>query len=80
MSRRSAFSALAACTLVFASGCWEQLDGGKWFPQMKRQIAVQAFEEVGYGGRVEPFSPPEGSVPIGGKTARPSNSTGARPR
>jgi mono/diheme cytochrome c family protein len=73
LSRRSALALLAACSLAGASGCWEQLDGGQWFPQMKQQPAVQAFEEVRYQGRVEPFTPPEGSVPIDGGEAPVSN-------
>jgi mono/diheme cytochrome c family protein len=42
------------------------MDDGKWFPQMKRQPAVQAFEEVAVMGRLELFTPPEGTVPVGG--------------
>lgn len=49
-----AFGLLA---LVSATGCFEQVDKN-WFPQMKRQPAVQAFESVG-------MMPPEGSVPVG---------------
>ena len=48
-------------------GCWEQWSD-TWFPQMKRQKAVQAFEEVLYAGRVESLSPPEGTVPVGSTT------------
>ena len=29
-----------AAALLGSLGCWEQIDGGKWFPQMKRQIAA----------------------------------------
>jgi mono/diheme cytochrome c family protein len=35
---------------------------------MKRQKAVQAFEEVGFEGRVEAFTPPDGTVPAGTTT------------
>ena len=49
-----AFGLLA---LVSATGCFEQVDKD-WFPQMKRQPAVQAFESVG-------MMPPEGAVPVG---------------
>lgn len=68
MSMRSCAIAVAASMLV-STGCWEQLDGGKWFPQMKRQLAVQAFEEnaiyhTEYGGQLQGFSPPEGTVPV----------------
>jgi mono/diheme cytochrome c family protein len=31
---------------------------------MKRQKAIQAFEEVTFEGQVAPFMPPEGSVPV----------------
>lgn len=64
MSRRtSAFAIVVA--VAFSMGCWEQIDDGKWFPQMKRQAAIQAFEEVQLGGRTEGFTPPEGTVPVG---------------
>jgi mono/diheme cytochrome c family protein len=49
--------------LTTTVGCWEQWSD-TWFPQMKRQKAVQAFEEVGYAGRVEGLSPPEGTLPV----------------
>ena len=62
---RSAFL-LTAFSLVFMVGCWEQWSED-WFPQMKWQKAVQAFERVGFEGRVEGFLPPEGTVPaVGG--------------
>ena len=53
--------------LVGLPGCWEQVSV-EWFPQMKRQLAVQAhetLESVGGSSRVEAFSPPEGTVAIG---------------
>jgi mono/diheme cytochrome c family protein len=50
--------------LTTTVGCWEQWSD-TWFPQMKRQKAVQAFEEVGFGGRVEGLIPPDGTVPVG---------------
>ncbi len=53
---------LALCASV---GCWEQLDGGKWFPLMKRQPTVQAFEEVIHAGQGQGFLPTEGSDPVG---------------
>ena len=71
MSRRSAlklsrsFFALTAFSLVFMVGCWEQWSES-WFPQMKWQKAVQAYERVGFEGQVEAFLPPEGSVPAVG--------------
>lgn len=51
--------------LPLSFGCWEQVDGGKWFPQMKRQITLQAFEENTHAGLTEGFSPPAGTVPVG---------------
>jgi mono/diheme cytochrome c family protein len=44
-------------------GCWEQVSP-EWFPQMKWQIAVQAFELNPYQDRIVMFSPPEGTVPV----------------
>lgn len=72
-----ASATLAALALAGPLACWEQLDGGQWFPQMKRQPAVQAYEavntavEVNRGGeaiqgRVEAWSPPEGAIPVTG--------------
>ena len=52
--------------------CWEQWSE-TWFPQMKWQKAVQAFEDVDYDGQVEGFLPPEGTVPIDGGEAPVSN-------
>ena len=51
--------------LPLSFGCWEQVDDGYWFPQMKRQITVQAFEENTHAGQTVGFSPPEGTVPLG---------------
>ncbi len=53
-------------------GCWEQWSVD-WFPQMKWQKSIQAFERVGYEGQVEGFVPPEGTVPIDGGEAPVSN-------
>jgi mono/diheme cytochrome c family protein len=59
--------ASAVLLLVATSvGCWEQMDDGKWFPQMKRQPAVQAFERIAHRDQLQGFVPPEGSVPVGG--------------
>ncbi len=52
--------------LVLASGsvgCWEQWSE-TWFPQMKWQKAVQAFERVQFGDQVKPFMPPDGAVAV----------------
>jgi mono/diheme cytochrome c family protein len=46
------------------TGCWEQVSV-EWFPQMKWQIAVQAFELNQYSDDGQLFSPPEGTVPVG---------------
>ena len=61
---RSLF-ALVVSLLAGTLGCWEQWSND-WFPQMKWQPAVQAFERPMHLGRVEPFMPPEGSVPAQG--------------
>ena len=45
-------------------GCWEQ-GSPDWFPQMKRQAAVQAFELNTIVGSGEGLKPPEGVVPVG---------------
>ena len=60
---RSAFAFTVSLSATL--GCWEQWSVD-WFPQMKWQIAIQAFEDVDYQGRVEGFLPPEGTVPVGG--------------
>ncbi len=58
--------------LVGSTGCWEQ-SSVEWWPQMKWQLAVQAFEDNPYQDRVSLFVPPEGSVPVGwGDVAVPS--------
>ena len=62
---RRARLTIASLVLPLSMGCWEQIDDGKWFPQMKRQIAVQAFEEVKFADQRQGFTPPEGTVPIG---------------
>ncbi len=60
--RRAFLLGLAA--LCASIGCWEQVDR-EWFPQMKRQLTVQAFEEVTHADQGQGFSPPEGTVPVG---------------
>jgi len=57
--------AICALSLTALPGCWEQWSES-WFPQMKWQQAVQAFERVEHRGRVEGFTPPEGAVPVSG--------------
>ncbi|MBY0398958.1 cytochrome c [Myxococcota bacterium] len=68
-SRRAPRARMAALLLGVATlpGCWEQVSV-EWFPQMKRQLAVQAFEtleSVPSMTRVEAFTPPEGTVAVG---------------
>lgn len=74
MSRRSALRMsrtlflLTALLLTTAVGCWEQWSD-TWFPQMKRQKAIQAFELVTHDDMRQGFEPPEGTVPIDATTA-----------
>ena len=63
---------LVALALTSMVGCWEQWSND-WFPQMKWQKAVQAFEEVTHAGQRQGFIPPEGTVPIDGGEAPVSN-------
>ena len=51
-------------SLATSLGCWEQMDDGDWFPQMKRQPTFQAFEKVPYKDQGQGFLPPEGTVPV----------------
>jgi mono/diheme cytochrome c family protein len=53
--------------LVTTTGCWEQWSED-WFPQMKWQKAVQAFEATGHESAPSGFAPAPGSVPVTGKT------------
>jgi len=53
--------------LVTTTGCWEQWSED-WFPQMKWQKAVQAFEATGFDGAPSGFSPAAGTVPVSGRT------------
>ena len=50
--------------ILFSLGCWEQVSPN-WFPQMKRQAALQAFELNTYLDESEGLKPPEGSVSLG---------------
>ena len=63
---------LVALSLTTMVGCWEQWSND-WFPQMKWQKAVQAFEEVSYIDQGQGFTPPKGTVPIDGGEAPVSN-------
>lgn len=69
MPRRTPRSLLAALLLATSAlpGCWEQVSV-EWFPQMKRQLAVQAFEtleSIPGSTRIEGLVPPDGTVPVG---------------
>ena len=58
---------LAVLVLLSVSGsfgCWEQMSSD-WFPQMKRQLAVQAFEYDPYVPGGEGLTPPDGTVAVG---------------
>ena len=55
---------MGLCVAFAASGCWEQWSD-TWWPQMKWQKAVQAFEDTGVPGHPQGFSPPEGTLPVG---------------
>lgn len=50
--------------LLSSLGCWEQVSPN-WFPQMKRQAALQAFELNEYYGKGEGMTPPQGTVKLG---------------
>jgi mono/diheme cytochrome c family protein len=63
---------LVVLLLAGSVGCWEQWSNA-WWPQMKWQPAVQAFERTMFEGRVDPFLPPEGAVPIDGGEAPVDN-------
>lgn len=59
--------ALVLISLSFSTGCWEQWSRS-WFPQMKSQPVVQAYEAPEFpAGRQNPFSPVAGTVPVAGE-------------
>ncbi len=69
MSRgRATLATLVALFAGGSLGCWEQWSED-WFPQMKWQKAVQAYERTMHDGKVDPFLPPEGTVPVSGGVA-----------
>ncbi|HEB88420.1 MAG TPA: cytochrome c [Deltaproteobacteria bacterium] len=66
-----ALVAILGLALLGLPGCWEQVSV-EWFPQMKWQEAVQAFELNPYQEKITLFTPPDGTVPVGwGDVARP---------
>jgi mono/diheme cytochrome c family protein len=62
---------LAAVTLG-NTACWEQWSP-TWFPQMKKQPAIQAFENTDVAGHPQGFSPPQHTVPVDGTLAPPTS-------
>ncbi len=78
MSRRSALRlsrslfATLALLLTGSLGCWEQWSES-WFPQMKWQKAVQAYERLNFANGNAAMLPPEGAVPVGGGEAPVGN-------
>jgi mono/diheme cytochrome c family protein len=76
LRRSRTYFLLLALALTGSLGCWEQWSN-TWFPQMKWQPAVQAFERVEWQGQLEGFLPPEGSIPITGGEADNSQMTDA---
>lgn len=62
---RRNLTGLSLVALLSLTGCWEQWSES-WFPQMKWQKAVQAFEKAPLDGSHREFLPPEGSVPFDG--------------
>ena len=57
------FVAVMLLSLIGLPGCWEQVSV-EWFPQMKWQPAVQAFEWNQFREDGALFAPPEGTVPV----------------
>ncbi len=77
VSSPKALVAILGLALLGLPGCWEQVSV-EWFPQMKWQEAVQAFELNPYQDRITLFSPPDGTVPVGwGDVADPQALTPA---
>ncbi|MBW2232103.1 MAG: cytochrome c [Deltaproteobacteria bacterium] len=80
MSRRSreipGVKALIGVLLLATSGgslgCWEQVSR-EWFPLMKRQLALQAFELNTYVGDGSGLTPPDGTVQVGNPTPDVAN-------
>jgi mono/diheme cytochrome c family protein len=65
---RRAFLVLLALVAAGNTACWEQWSE-TWFPQMKWQKAIQAFERVQHVGpdgmpQIEPFMPADGAVSV----------------
>ena len=68
MSRLSALRVVGAglAVMLVSTGCWEQ-SSVNWWPQMKWQLTVQAFEQTDQPSAPAGFVPPEGTIPFGRK-------------
>lgn len=64
MYSRPILLCLAMTASLGSLGCWEQVSAN-WFPQMKNQLAIQAFELDPYVGDGQGLTPPEGTVMVG---------------
>jgi mono/diheme cytochrome c family protein len=66
LSRLSALRVVAAglAVMFVSTGCWEQWSV-TWWPQMKWQKSVQAFEQTDQPSAPAGFVPPEGTIPFG---------------
>jgi mono/diheme cytochrome c family protein len=60
-----------ALVTIGNTACWEQWSP-TWFPQMKKQLAVQAFENTDVPDHPQGFSPPQGTVPTDGLLSPPT--------
>jgi mono/diheme cytochrome c family protein len=63
---RALFGLSLGFVVVGNTACWEQWSES-WFPQMKWQKAIQAFERVQHVGlsgqpQIDPYMPPDGAV------------------
>ena len=60
--------AISGCSVLLLAlsslGCWEQVSPN-WFPLMKRQAALQAYELNQYYGQGQGLTPPDGIVKVG---------------
>lgn len=69
MSRLSLLRLAFVVAMVPLTGCWEQWSD-TWWPQMKWQRVVQAFELQGRPGepdrKIGNFNPPDGTIPVNG--------------
>jgi mono/diheme cytochrome c family protein len=59
---------LVVISMLALPGCWEQWSAS-WFPQMKKQPAIQAFEDTEIAGHPQGLTPPDFTVPVDGGVA-----------